>query len=283
LGLSGSLHGETTFYNNIRPLLPIEAPVGYYANYDEDSFNSIVVLGDLSQSVTEFCSHKTVMTRARVESQVKLLGQMHGTAYANPAVRAAIAVLPTWPEFFRNTLKFGMDMGARQGFSDGKEVIPARLYARESEIWPATVASVERHDQLPATLAHGDVHLKNWYVAGSGEMGLSDWQCISRGHWSRDFAYTISTALTIEDRRAWDRDLLKLYLETLASTGGPKVGFDEAWLHYRQQLMSALAWWTVTLSPPPGMPPDMQPRDITLEFIRRISTAIDDVDSLGAF
>ena len=57
--------------------------------------------------------------------------------------------------------------------------------------------------------------------------------------------------------------------------------FDEAWMHYRQQLMTVLTWWAVTLTPPEGLP-DMQPRDITLEFLRRITTAMDDVDTLGS-
>jgi hypothetical protein len=175
-----------------------------------------------------------------------------------------------------------MKEGSNQGFLDAEWVVPPQLYRRFDEIWPATAASVERHNQLPHTLAHGDVHLKNWYIAGNGQMGLSDWQCCHRGHWGRDFAYTISTALTIDDRRAWDKDLLRYYLERLRAAGGPKVEFNEAWLHYRQQLMSALTWWTVTLSPPAGMP-DMQPKDITLEFIRRIATAIDDVDALASF
>jgi hypothetical protein len=60
------------------------------------------------------------------------------------------------------------------------------------------------------------------------------------------------------------------------------VSFAEGWNIYRQQMMSALTWWTVTLTPPEGLP-DMQPRDTTLEFIRRITTAIDDLDSLDAF
>jgi hypothetical protein len=91
----------------------------------------------------------------------------------------------------------------------------------------------------------------------------------------------MATALTIDNRRAWERDLIQYYLEELRAAGGPAISFDEAWNAYRQQLITALTWWTVTLTPPPGLP-DMRPRDITLEFIRRISTAMDDVGSLDA-
>jgi hypothetical protein len=60
------------------------------------------------------------------------------------------------------------------------------------------------------------------------------------------------------------------------------IEFDDAWQHYRQQLISALTWWTVTLTPPEGLP-DMQPKRTSLEFIRRISTAIDDLDAMDTF
>lgn len=282
LGLSGGAHSETHFYRKLRPLLSIEAPRCYFTSFDPQSFNSLVMLEDLTDSVQTFCNDRTPIDRGRAESQIDLLATLHGQGYGKPEIRAQLAPLPTWPEFFQNTLSFGMKEGSEQGFQSAKAVIPPRLFARHREIWSATQASVERHHHLPQTLTHGDVHLKNWYVAGSGAMGLGDWQCCSRGHWGRDVAYTISTALRVDDRRAWEQDLLRRYLDGLAAAGGPHVGFDEAWLHYRQQLMTALTWWTITLAPAPGMP-DMQPRDTTLAFIARIATAMDDVDTLDSF
>lgn len=281
LGVSGGAFTEVHFYNELRPHLPIEAPVTHHAKFDPVSFNSMIMLGDLTGSVTEFCNHKTDMTLARAQSQMRLLGRMHGTSYSHPGLRRELEKLPTWPVYFANTDNFGMKSGSTNGFMAAEEVIPARLYRRHAEIWDRTLNSLKIHEHQPEFLSHGDVHLKNWYVAGDGEMGLSDWQCATRGHWSRDVAYTMSTALTVENRRAWERGLIAYYVEELAAAGGPKVSFDDAWNAYRQQLITALTWWTVTLTPPPGLP-DMQPRDITLEFIRRISTAMDDVDSLAA-
>lgn len=281
LGVSGGAFTEVHFYNQIRPHIEIEAPRGFYAHYNPVSFNSMIMLGDLTGSVTEFCNHKTVMTLERARSQMRLLGKLHGKSHAHTDVRNQLQRLPTWPEYFANTENFGMKAGSTNGFMAAEEVIPPRLYRRHEEIWTATMNSMELHRKQPEFLSHGDVHLKNWYVAGSGEMGLSDWQCATRGHWARDVAYAMSTALTVENRRAWERDLIKYYLEELRAAGGPVVSFDDGWNAYRQQLITALTWWTVTLTPPPGLP-DMQPKDITLEFIHRISTAMDDVDSLDA-
>jgi hypothetical protein len=240
------------------------------------------MLDDLSESVSQFCTQRTVVTRARVEDQLALLAKVHGAGYSDPRVREHLDSFTTWVEYFNNTLAFGMREASEEGFRRADDLIPPRLYKRHAEIWPATVAAVERNHTLPPTLAHGDVHLKNWYITDTGRMGLSDWQCVSRGHWGRDFGYTVGTALTIEDRRAWERDLLGLYLDHLHAAGGPKVSFDEAWLHYRQQLMTALTWWTITYNPAPSMP-DMQPIETAREFVKRLATAIDDVESLDSF
>lgn len=279
LGVSGGAFTEVHFYNELRPHLPIEAPVSYHARFDPVSCNSMIMLGDISATVTEFCNHHTDMTIERARSQMRLLGRMHGTSYSHPGLRRELEKLPTWSVYFKNTDGFGMKSGSTNGFMAAEEVIPARLYARHAEVWDKTIGSLDIHTRQPEFLSHGDVHLKNWYVAGNGEMGLSDWQCATRGHWSRDVAYAMATALTVENRRLWDRELIAYYIEELAAAGGPRVSFDEAWDAYRQQLITALTWWTVTLTPPPGLP-DMQPRDITMEFIRRISTAMDDHGSL---
>lgn len=282
LGVSGGAYGEVTFFQHIRPLLDIEAPVSYFSAFDPRNINSLSILKDISGDVLSFCDHHTDMTRARAESQMSLLAAAHGQGYGDKAVGSALQHLGTWPEFFTRTLDFGMKEGSSQGFLDAEEVIPATVYRRFPEVWDKTIQSIERHKILPLTLMHGDVHLKNWYIAGNGEMGLGDWQCVSRGHWSRDVCYAIASALTVENRRAWESDLLRLYLDQLHAAGGPKVAFDDAWLNYRQQLMTALTWWTITLRPTDDLP-DMQPRDITLEMIGRISAAVDDVGTLDAF
>ncbi|MCK9466690.1 MAG: aminoglycoside phosphotransferase family protein [Thiopseudomonas sp.] len=281
LSISGAALSEATFYRSVRDLLDIEAPRAYFAEVDEESFNSLIILGDISDSVAEFCDHETVVSRSRAESQMKLLATMHGSVYGSPELQKRIQKFITWPENLQKTLGFGMREGSNQGFLDAESVIPARLYRRYNEIWPLTLVSAALHENVPHTLQHGDVHLKNWYVASNDQMGLSDWQCAGRGIWARDVAYTMASSLQPDDRRAWERDLLKEYLELMHEAGGPKVSFDDGWLAYRQQLITALTWWTVTLSPP-GTMPDMQPRDTALEFIRRISIAMDDLDTLDA-
>lgn len=283
LGVSGGAKGEVNFYNLFRPHIEMEVPVSYFAEWNPVSCNSLIMLGDITDSVKSFCDDRTPMDRARAESQMRLLARLHASGYANREVAANLEQMPTWEEFYYRSCEFGLESGIRRAFNEARDILPESVVALgEDGMWDLMIRSVERHGQLSRTITHGDVHLKNWYIAGDGEMGLSDWQCSNAGHWSRDLAYTIATALEVEDRRAWERDLIAYYLDELASHGGPRVSMEEAWLHYRQQLWTALSWWLVTLCPPEGLP-DMQPRDTTVEFLTRIGAAMGDVDSATAF
>jgi len=279
LATSGALVCETTFYNDIQLLTDLESPKAFFARFDPVTFNSLVILEDISDKVECFCSHETPMNQARLQSQMEELAKMHARFLNAPELDTVLSKLVTWPEYLIRTKDFGMEEGSNKGFLDAREVIPTSIYKRYPEVWSKTIASAEKHYQLPQTFIHNDVHLKNWYCLPNDRMGIADWQCATRGHWSRDLAYTIVTALTVENRRKWEKDLINYYLEQMAKRGATGITFDEAWKNYSQQMMSVLTWWTITLSPAEGMP-DMQPRDITLEFIRRITVAMEDLGTM---
>jgi len=278
LGLNGGIEAEATFYRAVRPKLPIVAPEAYFVGFDPHTLNSIVVMRDIGAEV-RFCALSPTLSKALAESQLELLATLHGRYYESPELETTLAPFRRWEVYFTITVeKAGFGPACERGFVEAEPVIPARLFRRASEVWPATLRCVDVHRSLPRMLIHSDVHLKNWFVAGD-RMGLNDWQCSSKGHWGRDVAYVLSTSLAIEDRRSWEKDLLRFYLDRLHATGGAKVPFDEAWTIYRHQLFSALAWWTGTLGQPPDAP-KMQPPETSVEFIKRMTHAIDDLDAL---
>jgi len=281
LGMNGAIEGEVKFYNIVRPQLDIEAPTARFANFNPDTLNSIVMLDDMTGSVT-FSDHTTVITEQLAKEQLSILAKLHGKYYQSEALKSELSYLNTWSDFFTITAnEAGFGPQADIGFQEAREVIPANLFKKADQIWPATLASVNAHKSLPHTVVHSDVHLKNWYITADKHMGLSDWQCMCAGHWGRDLAYVISTSLPTGDRRAWEKDLIQHYLKELKANGGADTPFSEAWNYYRQNLFGALAWWTPVLSPNPDVP-DMQPRDTSLEFISRMTHAIDDTQALDS-
>jgi hypothetical protein len=113
-------------------------------------------------------------------------------------------------------------------------------------------------------------------------MGLYDWQAVARGEWALDFAYAMSVNLPVEDRRAWERELLERYLWRLGEEGVPEPpSFEQAWLRYRQQPFHVVIFSLLTIGAG-RFQPVMQPKDYMARCWERIATFLDDHDSLDS-
>lgn len=283
-GFNGTARVEGSFFTQIRPQLEIEAPLCYHSAYDRRTFAAIHLLEDLvaTKSAT-FCNHKTYVTRAMADDMIDLLASLHGRFYGDPTLAQRYRWLASYPRWFTiGAAKMGTEYYTRKAFDAATHVIPAEVLTRRDEVWPITMRALALHDSEPQGLIHSDVHIGNWYRTGAGQMGLCDWQCLSRGHWSRDFAYAVTASLTPDNRRSWERELLARYIERFAENTGVTPDFDLSFLRYRQQIVHALAMWTITLCHSPLLP-NMQPEDTTLTMIERMTTAMADLDALDSF
>jgi hypothetical protein len=89
----------------------------------------------------------------------------------------------------------------------------------------------------------------NWYQRlDNNEIGLQDYQVLARGHFSRDIAYLLTSSPRPEDRRVWEKELIRFYLGEFEKAGGPKIPEKKAWFEIRLQIFAALAYWTLTLT-----------------------------------
>jgi hypothetical protein len=282
--VSESMSGEAHFYSLIRPELRIEAPIGYHSAFDLRRGRSIHLLEDLvATKGATFCNLQNRVYRTQADEIVALLATLHGTYYNSPRLETEFARIPRWTEGYGRMVR-AVDLKKyhHRGFEKAMDVIPEALWRRRDEVWRAIIRSTELHNALPHTIVHCDPHLGNWYTTVAGTMGLLDWQCLARGHWSRDLAYALSATLTIEDRRAWERDLIALYVDLFAVHSGVEIGFDEVWLRYRQQQFGALSFWTAANASPTFAPGNVQAPANALEMIRRFSHAIVDLESLDS-
>ncbi len=282
-GFGGHARVEGGFYQHIRPLLTIEAPICYYSTYDRQTFTAIHLLEDLvATKQATFCGHQTKVTRTMAEDQIDLLASLHGRFYGDTSLGERFRWLADYPRWFTiGAQKMQTEHYTQKALDAAAATMPATLMRRRAEVWPATMKALAAHRSEPATFLHSDVHIGNWYQTGAGRMGLCDWQCPSRGHWSRDVAYALSSGLEPHDRRAWERELLARYLERLAEQGAPRLDFDRAFTWYRQQLLHAFSMWTITLRHSLLLP-SMQSEAMTLAMMERIATAIDDLDALDS-
>src|SRR5216684_632319 len=283
-GFNGTARVEGNFYTQIRPQLEIEAPLCYHSACDRRTFAAIHLLEDMvATKSAAFCNHKTYVSRAMADDMIDLLASLHSRFYGDPDLAERYRWLASYPRWFTiGSEKMSTEYYTHKAFDAAAHVIPGKVLARRDEVWPATIRALAVHESEPQGLIHSDVHIGNWYRTGAGQMGLCDWQCLSRGHWSRDFAYAVTASLTPDNRRSWERDLLARYVERFAEKTGVKPDFDLSFLHYRQQILHALAMWTITLCHS-RLLPNMQPEETTVAMIERITTAMADLDSIDSF
>ena len=280
-GLSAAAEGR--FYHEIRPELTIETPKCYRSAWDRNSGRSIHLFEDVVASKSaRFCRWNTPITRPQAEQIMDTLAAMHAQFYNSPRFEADLKWVVSYLRFFAAGESVGLRQCHEEAMFKAESVVPADIMQRRSEIWPATMKALELHRRGPFTLIHSDVHLGNWYISGEGRLGLCDWQCLGTGHWARDVAYALSTTISIEDRRAWERDLLRRYLERMKEDCRLTISFDDAWSLYRQQIFLALMMWTPTLVHS-RTTPDMQPEEMSLEMIKRMTAAMSDLHSLDSF
>jgi hypothetical protein len=281
--LAGALACEYAFYTRLRCELDIEAPPPLHASYDQASGRSMFLFEDIASTRgCRFLNTEALITRAQAEDMVTLLARLHGRYWESPRLDAEFTWLKTSADYMADiTRLINFKDRSLIGLDRARAVVPRELLARRDELWSAVLKSLEMNSAQPRTYLHHDVHIGNWYCTGEGRMGLTDWQCNVKGQWASDVAYALTSALQVEDRRAWERDLIRLYIGELARTGAPAPSFDAAWLQYRQQPFHGLAFWLYTLGHGP-LQPEMQPDDFSLANIHRMTNAIVDLDSMDS-
>jgi Phosphotransferase enzyme family len=280
VGINGSSAGEVAFYNDIATTLPIEVPSCHYAGFEDRSCRIFLLLEDLVE--TRNARFGTALDlqigQHQAESMVTLMATLHGAFWgegSGPAYPYRTSVV--YQEDFNETL--GFEQLTMLGHDMALDVLPPALRDRREDWHGALMRSLELNTAATPTLLHQDTHLANWYALPDGSMGLADWQCVARGQWALDVAYALAIGLSTEDRRAWERDLISVYLHRLADAVPATPSFQEAWLAYRQQMFHAVAFWLAPFGIGEGGP---VAADVSLVNIQRAAQAIDDLRSFDA-
>ncbi|TAM65795.1 phosphotransferase [Mycobacterium sp.] len=283
VGVTGAAGAEALFYSRIRPELKIGAPAGYFGGWDPRTCRSMILTEDVAVNRGAVFADASTMyvDRLAAEGMVREMASYHGQLWEDPRLDSTWTSLLTtesWQRDFNAKTKF--DAGAILGMRLAADEVPAAIHSRKKELRPALAKSLALNAAGPRTLVHQDVHPANWFRLPDGSFHLYDWQGIAKGNWAIDFSYAISAALTTTDRREWEQDLLRLYLDELAIAGGKAPRFDQAWLAYRQQMMHGFIFWTYTFLI--GKVSTLQPDAHVRLLIRRIGQAAVDLQTLDS-
>lgn len=274
LATFGGLTSEVRFYA-ASAAVPIEKPVTYATGVNRRACQSVVVMEDLVNRQARPNNAVDPLDPQVVARGVQGLARLHGHFWEEDGRRgndAGLGRVPPWAMalqylFVGGSCASGVRRLRRRGVD-----LPAGLMRgrRLSTLWARSQARTLR--SRPRTILHGDAHVGNTYSLPNGDIGFFDWQLIERGSWAHDVGYFLVSALDIEDRRKWDRDLLETYLSTLRDEGVDAPTSDAAWMAYRRTPAYGLSIWVTTL----GIS-GWQRDDNTITTIKRFAAAYEDL------
>jgi hypothetical protein len=224
---------ETRFYRDIAPLVPdMGLPACYLAALSDDAKKFTLVLEDLSgdlragdvlsPSTVDECS-QTLAELAKFQAPLWNSSAVSALDWiADPARTIGVFdALPTGLQPFLTR------------FGDQLDPTHVKLFER---VVPRAGEWV-RSWKAPTVVQHGDFRSDNIMFSTSPanrRVAVIDFQTVRLGPPGVDPAYYLGSALSTEDRRGAERDLITDYHEQLLSGGVTGFDFDACWDNYRE-------------------------------------------------
>lgn len=229
---------EGRFYEQLGDKLSVRTPRCYFNHIDVEGDEYALVLEDFGDRT--MISQLAGISPDRAAEAIRAIASVHAEWWESPALDA-LTWMPDgyapelmsagaeyrkqWPEFLE---RLGDEMP--DGAVELGELIGPGFEATQMSF----------NDCNPVTIAHGDFRVDNLMFDDSSEgtehVGVLDWQISMRVGGMMDIAYLLTQSMTIEDRRANERDLISLWYDVVSSyLGSPPNGFsaEDAWRSYR--------------------------------------------------
>jgi hypothetical protein len=244
---------EARFYHHLRDHMTTPIPKCYYADWDGGrSGQGLIILEDLVERGGTFGNSLQHSGVDGVAKALEGLAQLHAGLWNSPLLdrhewlpasmetpvdNDQIRIMWRWIE--KNLENPAMRAVLPQALLDD----PDRLQRG----YDALIA-FENAQTTPRCIILGDCHQGNTYIMPGGERMWLDWQLVRKGRPWRDVTYFTIGALTIEERRRSERDLLAHYRQALAATGVEGViGLDEIWDQYRRWVIYGMQAWIANM------------------------------------
>jgi len=291
VGLAGLIKVEHDFFRLAAPHLDqIEIPVCHFTGYAPSRLYGAQLMNDLQGEGAQWCNADESLNFTQCQQFLQAIAHLHARFWVTTPLYNEVA------SQFPDNLSCGFQQGYRRSgprdidrgvaMTRGKELSES-LAGRIDETWPAYWKVMTINTRHPVqTLIHGDLHLRNLYWTADQQPGLSDFQMVRLCHPAMDVGNFLIANLEPQDRRKWEQDLIRYYLEQLREEGiGNAPDFDDFWEMYCLQPVYYVRMWIQTLGFT-AVYPDMQPASVCRQYIRRVCTAmteLETLDRLGEF
>ena len=218
---------EALFYERLAASLSLRTPAVYAALHDDRDGSFLLLLEDLESTGCGVSDGTRGVAPAAAAGALEDLAALH-LRFEDPARRREQAA---WVPAPLGDTSYGTTL-LRHGLAQHRDRL-SRGFAEIAELYIGRAQALHAlWQEGPTTVIHGDAHIGNLFD-DHGRTGFLDWGIVSLGTPLRDVSYFLNMALSIEDRRRHERELLRHYLDRRAGAAGAPIDFDEAWRSHR--------------------------------------------------
>jgi hypothetical protein len=246
---------EAGFYRDLAATTGVRTLRAVYADIDPATRRGVVITEDVVAQGATFLDGNSPYTPEQTADTLAEFARLHAATWARYAEADWLAprlgrVLEVW------------------GHAKTIEIITRNLgSARDAHRLVDAYRVLMTPETGPWCVIHGDAHVGNLFVDGAGVTSLVDWQLVQRGKWYFDVGYHIASTLTVEERLRTEGDLLRHYLDALASHGVTPPPWDEAWPAIAGGMLHGFFLWSITTKQPPA---------VIATLLHRLGTAVAD-------
>jgi hypothetical protein len=273
----GHMHErEVHAYRDLQPDLKLHMPASYFADYDAEGRQGIVVMEDLVVRGVSFCNPLVPQSHDEVARRLSMLAQHHARSWASPHFNPAgkWAWMEQHAHATRHYMSHYLEPATWRRFVDSPRGAAVAMRFTDSA-WMADALDrlVLLEQDLPHCAQHGDTHLGNLYVEQDGTPGFFD-SVPDRSYAMMEIAYHLACALDMADRRRWEAALVQHYLDELKYHGVDAPAFDDAMFQYSVSLAIGYLIFLINES-------FFQIEAINTAYTARFSAAMLDNDTAG--
>lgn len=238
---------ETRFYEQIAGEVDLRTPRRYYSHYDPGTGDFVLLLEDLSSARTG----DQVVGCSGEEAALCLreLAKFHAAWWENPRLEQ-FDWLPITNETVRAQTAQSNYQEAWGPFVERfGDQVPVSILEIGERFGQRIIRLMDQLSVPPRTIMHGDFRLDNLFFASEGGAPLAvvDWQIMSRGRGVFDVAYFMTGTLKPDDRKARERDLLRMYHDVLVERGVKGYDFEQCWQDYRASTLFCWLYVVIVL------------------------------------
>jgi len=259
-----------SFYRDLAARTGIRTPRSVYADVDPATRHGVVITEDVVAQGATFLDATSTYPPTLAAESLAQLARLHAATWGDPAVGAASWLTPRLESHLGGR---GVKEIRGNFESDIGTGVPGEVRDPERLVEAYRTLTEQARDASPWSVIHGDAHVGNLYLDSDGRPSFLDWQLVQRGPWYLDVGYHIASALTVEDRRRTEKDLVRHYLDELRAAGVHAPSPDDAWLGVRRGILHGFYLWGITLKVDPAL---------TGVLLHRLGTAAADHDALAS-